>query len=135
MGLISSNHTSWCSRGFSLEQPRPGPGSYRLTVTSYHSGYHSQTSSGAAESGGHAFGNERRLGQIRERRLLLIRPREHAQQRLEGFEIAVHARGDRLLDAVIARDECGVRQAHGTRAGLGRYTLEPKPSSPGLGKA
>ena len=73
----------------------------------------------------HHLVRARRLGMAREAGLILIRRRQHAEQGLEWPQITVVlCCRERLLDQMIARDECGVcpphdRDAFGRGAALG----------------
>jgi len=68
---------------------------------------------------------------VRELRLLLARSSEDLHERFEGFEIvSPNRRLDGLLDAMVARDEGGVREPHGRDAQVGRETLSRQPVPP-----
>ena len=75
----------------------------------------------------HALFGPRRLAQVRVLRLVVVRAREHAQQRLEGLEVAASDGGlDHLLDPVVARNERGVRAA-ASRPRVPRARRPPRP--------
>src|SRR5205814_5868556 len=87
--------------------------------------------SSAAKRLVHDLFGPRRFGVAVENWLILIRPREHGQQVLEGREIPfAHGCDDRLLHQMVARDECRVCRAHRYLAVARLTTLLGKPLAP-----